>query len=454
MTSLVISAAPIVIALPLVAGALTLFLRRWPWAEGGLAALASALAAALLVVARDAPLNLGLVVIDPSAPLFVLGRTLQLEANTQLILAALFAGTAPVLAVAAALPRQGVFFYPLVLGVLSAFAASLMVRPLLFGALAIEAAAAFAAVLIQADRQGARSTQGAVRYLVSATLALPMFFLAFWLAERTPALEGDATSLPVALLLLGNGLLLGAIPLYSWLHAVAKDAPPIVVSTVAVVVLGAAQAWLLRLWDVLAWFQNAAGARFALLLSAQVIWAGVVLIAWAQRSWARLMACALFLEVGAALWSAGVGRVGAEAAFSIAARGLVFAALGAGLHLLRPQPCAEGGVCYAREPLLLALISFMALAGAPGTIGFAVRWLLVRASMESGVETAGLVALAGASLVLGALRTALPMLRCPAPSAPPAKEARLTRLLVGVAIVLLVGFGLLPSPLFFGSIPR
>ncbi|MCS7087672.1 MAG: hypothetical protein NZL91_03115 [Thermoflexales bacterium] len=452
MTSLTLSAAPLLVVLPLAAGALTFLVRRWSWAEGAIAAVACALVASLLAAPTAATVHLGVITLSLDAPFVVLGRTLQIDASNRLALAGLFSGAVFLFALSSALPRQGDFFYPLALGMLGTLAAGLVVRPLLFAALAIEVAAALGALLIQANRLGARSTQGAARYLVSGTLAMPTFFLAFWLADRAPTLEGEAATLPVVLLVLGSGLLFGAIPLYSWLHAAAQESPPMVVAAIGAIALGFSQAWLLRLWSVLDWLRASALAQEVLLVGAQAIWVGVALIAWAQRSWSRVLACVLFLEVANALWSVATSGATPLAAtvFGIAARSLMLSALGLGLSYLRPVRRADGTIGYACSSLLLVLTSVMALAGLPGTVGFVERWLLVRA-IESSVEPIGLMALAGVSLFAGALRNALPLLRCAENAEQAQHDAHIMRLAVAAALVLLIGLGLWPSLLSLGA---
>ena len=58
---------------------------------------------------------------------------------------------------------------------LAAVSGALMIRPFVFAALALEAAAALAALMIQAERNGERSTLASMRYLITTTLALPLF---------------------------------------------------------------------------------------------------------------------------------------------------------------------------------------------------------------------------------------------------------------------------------------
>ena len=110
------------------------------------------------------------------------------------------------------------------------------------------------------------------------------------------------------------------------------------------------------------------------------------LTAWAQRSFGRVMACGLAVEIGALLIQAGLGTVlSIEAiAIGIGARAISFGLLALGVSLLRQEFGSDefdalrgAGRRLVWAPLAIG-IGGLSLAGLPGTIGFVSRWMSIR----------------------------------------------------------------------------
>jgi len=414
-----IPAAPLVVLIPLASGVALFALQRWLRAEAVFAALVCLFVGLAIILLPASPLPIvpgADVVISLDAPLDVLGRTLRVQSEDRVLLGLLFIASALLFLLSWRAP-QGRPFVPLGLMVLAALVTALLVRPFLYAALAFEVAAAFAVLMIQAERGGERSTLGALRYLSAATLAMPLLLLAGWVIDSASAPSPiDAASAEstygsaVVLLLASFGLLLGAIPIFTWIHPVFRDAPPLVAAFLAAVGLGAAGFLLMKLIQAYPWL------RLVPLFSQSLIAGGLIMVAfggvlaWAQRSFSRLMACAVFVEVGCLLLNLGsISRAGAEAvAFSLPARALALGTFGLGVWRLREARNSDDFVAVRglRDVWAgLALgIGGLSLAGLPGTLGFVSRWLTVQAYGLSDPESLALLTFAQVSIGIGLVR--------------------------------------------------
>jgi len=414
-----IPGAPLVVLIPLMSGAAIFVLRRWIRAEAVVAALLCLLISALIIFVPTTPLPIvpgAYVAISLDAPLEVLGRTLRVQPEDRALLGLLFIAAALLFLLSWRVP-QGSLFVPLGLMALAALVAALLVSPFLYAALAFEAAAAFAVLMIQAERGGERSTLGALRYLIAVTLAMPLLLLAGWVIDSASvpspvdAASAESTYGAAAILLLISfGLLLGAIPIFTWIHPVVHDAPPLVAAFLTAVGIGAASFLLMKLLQAYLWL------RLIPLFSQSLIAGGLVMIAfggvlaWAQGSFSRLLACAVFVEVGCLLLNLGsASQAGAEAvAFSLPARALALGTFGLGVWRLRAARNSDDFVAVRGLRDVwggFALgIGGLSLAGSPGTLGFVSRWLTIQAYGLSDPESLALLSFAQISIGVGLVR--------------------------------------------------
>jgi len=405
-----------VVLIPLAAAVSAYLLRRWRSLESLAALIGCGLVIALLSQPATTTIPVPGLPIEVGGRLDLLGRTLTVQESDRLPLVVVLASALVVLGLSWRLP-QGRLFAPLGLVILSLVCAGIMIRPFVFAALAFEAAAAMAAVLIQAERMGPLSTVGAQRYLVLSSLALPAFLGAGYVIGQAlnvtePALQSAAYQPAALLLALGFALLAGAVPLYTWTHAVANQASPLVTAFLATVVTGAVTFLFLEFKQQFDWFRGSPDVREAInLFGVTTLLLGGV-IAWAQRSWGRILACCLSVDLGVVLLMlnhetpASVEAV----AFAIAARGLSLGVFGAGLSALRSYTGTDdfarlrgAGRRYPLAALAIALGAF-SIAGLPGTVGFVVRWLNVRVLSETDLEVMMIMLLAGVSIGWGVLR--------------------------------------------------
>lgn len=414
-------AALLVIAIPLAGATFAYFGRRWQTLEVLIALVTLAAGIVLLAQPITGAISLPGLTIDIDTPLNLLGRVLRIRGPERVPLLLLFICTAVIFALSWRSP-QGWTFIPIGLAMLSAMSAALLIRPFVYAALALEAAAALAVLMIQAERQGERSTIGAMRFLVCTTLALPLFLLAGWSIDRAGTINlsdlnavATAYGTPIILLLAGFAFLLGAIPLYSWIHPVAKDAPPLVTAYLGTISIGAVSFLLLSFWQEFAWLRSSpttlnvmtAGGMLLLLFGASM--------AWAQRSFSRVLAAALFVDLGCTLLMfVNITPLAVEAlAFSVIARAIGLSVFGIGIWRLRAMRGDDDFVSVRNVGDLWTMLALLAgglsIAGMPGTVGFVARWSTARAYSSTDAEGLVLMLVACGSVGIGLMRGVIAM---------------------------------------------
>lgn len=450
-------ASLVVFVLPLAAGTLAFVLRRWRSIEVLIAAVACAMAM-LLLAQPDGASFFGL---EVNGQLDLFGRTLQIDPRDRSALLLMF-GCGLLLIVASLRTPENWTFVPAGMMLLGVLSATLMIRPFQYAGLLYVVAGALGALLIQAEHSGERSTLGATRFLVISVIALPMFLGAGYVSERAaavtdPELISGAYAPAVQFLIIGFGLVMGAIPLFTWVHPVAKDAPPLTTAFISVTGIGAASFLLLGLMGDFAWLRNAPLMSGALSSGAVLLLAVSAALGWAQNSLSRVLACGILLEIGCTLLAiASNTQQSIEAiGFGMMARALTLGLFGIGAALLRER---NGGDEFSairgsgmREPWLALAVGLggLSLAGMPGTVGFVSHWLHLRA-FDGNAEQVALTVLAGISVAAGVLRGLAAMFE-PADGTQPraksmlAEQARGELWTVGIGTVLMFVFGLFPG---------
>ena len=460
-----IPVALLVVALPIIGAIPAILLRRWRSMELIVVLLTCGIVLMILSQPTTAPFSLLGLEFETNAPLNVLGRTLQVRNTDRTTLLLLFLG-ASVLFACAWGATQSWSYIPVGMGMLSLLSAALLIRPFVFAALAFEAAAAVCVLMIQAERTGERSTLGATRYLTVTTLALPLFLGAGYVIRQASAisdpLEQAASLLPaIDMLLLGFAFLLGALPLFTWIHSVSKQAPPLATAFLITVANSAALLLLLDFYEEYAWFAHSATVVVVLQFGGILLIVLGGLLAWAQNSFARVLACGLMIDIGSMLMAAGSGSpsgVGAIA-FNILARALSLGLFGIGLSILRQRAYSSDrfedirGLGFEHRWAAFALgAGGLSLVGLPGTIGFVARWMSARAISTFDVNGMVVMVLAGISLSIGIARGMIRLFDAPwreaaqrhRNAASPTVIEMVTLLVMGSAVLF---FGLFPGPL-------
>jgi multicomponent Na+:H+ antiporter subunit D len=406
--------ALLIVAVPLVAAIPALALRglrifELPIAVG--ACLFVILLLALPAAGGSTVLAIGSYQIELNAPLTILGRTLRVRDFDRYALILIFSAAALIFPLSVR-ANQGWTFVPLGLAMLSALSVALMIRPFVFSALALEVAASLAAMMIQVEREEAHeqhrvATLGALRFLTIVTLALPCFLGAgYVVAQAAQAVAPDAAAYApaVTLLLIGFALLLGALPIFTWTHPVARDAPPLVTAFLATVYLGAITFLFLSFRQEYEWFR--ASPLIAGAANLRDPHAGLGgLTARAQRR-LRVMACGWLSKWGVAD-PGRLGTVRSRPRHRYRARAISFGLLALACQAARQSSSDEFDAL--REPgadiCALAIgIGGLSLAGLPGTIGFVSRWMSIRSLALGDQELMMLSILASASVGIAVVR--------------------------------------------------
>lgn len=444
-----------------VASAAALAINQRPLFSVGVAAVIIALLSGLVALPEGTQLALPGILLDFTQPFNVLGRALAFSEISRPATAALLTASALLLAFAWNTP-QGKYFVPLGVALTFFLFVALTARPFAYAALAFQATAVVGALLIQGDRAGPRSTLSSWRYLVSATLALAALFFAGWLADRAARVAvtdltdaAVAYEVPIALMLISFVLLLGAVPLYSWIHPAVKDAPPMAAALLGAVALGATQLWVLDVWRELDWLRGDT-ARSVLSTVGSLLLVIAAVLAWAQRSFVRVLAAALFAEAGAGLLLVVLNSDRTDDALLLAVlvRSISLGAFCLGLAVLNDPPgrTPNPDTRLRLWALGAVVLGGMSLAGAPGTVGFVSRWVAIRTVSQTDLESLLLILAASASIGIGVLRSAYQILvadtaevRVQADAKPPPSDNLAVRITLAVSMALVVLFGLWPS---------
>ena len=451
-------ASVLVFLIPLIAGATTYALRHMH----AMRIIVAAAACALVMLLLAQPFDTAVIGVPVDGRLDLLGRALQVHPQDRLALLSLF-GCAVLLLVASWRTPENWTFVPIGMAMLSVLSAALMVRPVQYAGLAFVIAGALGALMIQADQTIHRATQGARRYLISSVLALPAFLGAGYLAQRAAATsEADAAAAAygpaVVLLLLGVILVIGALPLFTWIYSTAQDAPPLTTAFLGTIGVGAASFLLLTFVREFSWFHDSETMRTTLRAGGIVLLLTVTALGWTQQSLSGILGSALLLDLGCVLLeTAARTQQGVEAiAFGIMARALSMGLFSIGAALLRERCNGDDFAAIrgvgSREPWLALAIGMggLSMAGLPGTIGFVAGWVNMRA-LSAEVEIILIIALAGLSIAIGVLRALSASFDgVTAPTKIEYEQARGERWTVGIFIALVLGLGFLPmllSPL-------
>jgi NADH:ubiquinone oxidoreductase subunit 2 (subunit N) len=408
---------------PVLIAILTALLRRWPRIATLVGSGSVALLTGFIAVVGPAA---G----DQAVEIHPLGRTLMLDAATARILLLLYGGTAVLLLMASLWP-QGADFGPAAIAALAPLAFALMIRPFVYGVVALVAAATLQVGVIQAGRAG--STRGAMHYLTVMVLAAPFFLVAGWMLESEQLVFlGTLWRLLIA----GIALLLAAVPFHFWIRPVVEEAPPLAV----VFVLGLGQ--LVSVTFVVLILQEHAvfaqtGLQTWLRVAGVVTMGGAGLLAFAAVDGRQAVAYSALLDMGAVLATLGAGTAGVPVLLTLLiARTLALLLAAVGLFQFEAADEPETNRWW---PVLLSWYGAFSLIGLPLTPGFAGRW---GAIALVGTQSPWLAAAAIAGVGLGAAGLWRTLPRSTLPMGDAFRRRRLALSQV-IAILLLLVAGLL-----------
>lgn len=429
--------------LPLAGGPVLYLLRRWKV----VALLAAVASLAFVVLAWQMP--------GGSVALSEVSLTLDPLGQATLSLAFIAGGFS---FLAAWYVPQGRSFPALGLLTLGLLAAAIMLKQLAFVALVVEMAAVPAVFILQGERHG--STQGALRFLVITTLALPFLLLASWRIDLYVANVDNAVYLGQVALFLGIGFFLwfALFPFHGWIPATAAESPPgvaafiynsfFLVGLTALVQTIQAQSWLA---DNQLFFR-------ALLVGGLMTAAFGGIAAALHRNLSALLGYAALSSAGVVLVALGSGtQLGALAAgLEAVSRTLALTLIASAVASFRRYVPGDGfdqlGGVARKMPFTTfgLLVGGMSLAGIPLSAGFAARWLLFRSLSVGDYWPIAALFLGGAGVALGytrALRASLAGRPQETGDPGPRREPIGATTLIVIMAIICLAIGLYPQPI-------
>ena len=419
--------------------------RRW---ATGAALLASAVSLAAAGV---------LLAVPPGLETSFLGRPLLFDPLRGSLLSAILVGM-PVLLLFSSRVAEGWSFAPFALVSLGAAVAAALAESLLLAALLLEISGMILVFLIQSGPD--RRTGAATGFMVAWTLALPPLALASWIGDQVALQpdDGGMIRLGAALLILGLGLLLGAVPFHGYLAGMAASAPPTVTAlfltafqaVVLIVLVGQLESGPLLM---------AAGAGEILLVGGALSVLGGGLLSLLRPSPGRLLAYAASADLGVILVGLGTLSEGgiSSALFHLLPRTLAIWSVALAWSLMRHVAGAHedllprGAARWAPWLAVVYLLGGLALAGVPPLGTFVTRWGIYRAVADQAPGLAALLLAGSLAVAWAYAREAVPLL---AEAAPPSGGMRRPATLLVLAVAAgAVGMGLYPQLLWRVVVP-
>jgi NADH-quinone oxidoreductase subunit N len=349
-------------------------------------------------------------------------------------------------------------------------------RDLMIIFLGIELMSIAVYVLAGLNRRSPRSAEAAIKYFLLG--AFSTAFLLYGIALVYGATGstnlatigetvakyrlGDSPMLlaGIALLLVGFGFKVAAAPFHMWTPDVYEGAPTPITGYMAAAVKAAAFAAFIRVW--LEGF-NGAYVRW----HAAVWWLAAItmvlgnVVALAQQNLKRLLAYSSIAHSGFVLVAIVVGTPAGSSAFLFYLFAYTLATMGAFAVVVALGEPGEGdltidsysGLWNDRPWMAAAMTVFMlALLGFPivGGIGFLAKWYVLQAALQAPAPQTKLAVLLVITTTISAgyyLQVVRVMYMKPRPAdAPrPLPAGGLTRIVIGVAAILIVALGLFPD---------
>lgn len=367
--------------------------------------------------------------------------------------------------------------------VLVLFAASGMMilagaRDLMVVFLGIEIMSVAVYVLAGLDRRSARSAEASLKYFLLGAFATGFLLygiaLVYGATGQTQLAEisrmivkHDLARNPmlligIGLMLVGMGFKVAAAPFHMWAPDVYDGSPTPVTAFMAATVKAAAFATFLRIWYE-AFFNVFGGWAHAVWWLAVVTMIVGNVVALAQKNIKRMLAYSSIVHSGYLLVAVTAASALASTAFTFYVLAYTLATFGAFAVVSVMQRAGETdarisdyeGLWHVRPWLAAAMaVYLLALLGFPvfGGVGFFAKWYLIQAAMASTVGLAGLVVILVLTSVISAgyyLQVVRVMFMKPRAegAADPAPVGALTRAVIAVTVVLILGLGLFPSRL-------
>jgi len=403
----------------------------------------------------------------------ILGRPVELNQLSQIMLVLLFSTAAILFLVAAPLTlfhrkrdvasrktSRGQTFHTVGLATLSVFAAASLSRHLGITAMLVEVAAIFTVLIIQGQRLA--STRAAQRFLVLMTLALPLFLLAAWRIDQYQLSGGlqSVNYLQQTVLLIGIGfaLWLAVWPFHSWQSTIAAEASPPIAAFVLISFPIVVFSTLLNLLADSLWLVMSSSLTWFMILTGGVTALVAGILASVQRGFSPLMGYTALFDLGLILVISGIGghTVVPTILVGLTIRALALTLIAASLLAIQRHTADDGfaQITGLARHLPVATIGLMigglTLVGIPLTIGFPLRWQLLQSIAEIDSLWPVLLVLAGFGVSIGYLRGLRALLSFkkeerPDQAALSIQEPRSLLIIIAILVVICIVLGLFPS---------
>ncbi len=407
--------------------------------------------------------------LPPDVVLNLLGRSIELDSLSQVMLTILFLATSVLFLIPLLCPpstsgtthsgvkgKEEKIFYPAGLAILAFFVAASLSHHLGITAIFIQAAAILTVFVIQGERLD--STRAALRFLTLMSLATPFFLLAAWRIDLYQLGGGQASAINLeqTIFFVGFGfaLWLAVVPFHSWLTTTAAESSPATAAFVLIAFPIVVFLTLIHLLADLPLLVDSAQLVRAIIIAGVAtafIGGGFALV---QRGFSQLMGYSALYDLGCILTGLGLGGHAAVitvlAALSV--RTLALTLIAIGVSAVRMRVAGDGFAQVkglAREiPMAVAalMIGGGILAGVPLLAGFGPRWQIIHTGAEVNPVLPALLVLGGLGVAIGYLRGLRAMI---APGHGPARvtfaEPRLLLALISLLIVVSILLGLFPA---------
>ena len=333
-------------------------------------------------------------------------------------------------------------------------------------------------VLTGLNRRSARAAEASLKYFLLGAFATG--FLLYGIAlvygatgqtqlvEIGAAIRGHQLTrnpmllVGIGLLLVGLAFKVAAAPFHMWAPDVYDGAPTPVSAFMAATVKAAAFASFIRIFYEAFYFTYIGWANAVWWLAVVTMVVGNV-VALAQTNIKRMLAYSSIVHSGYLLVAVTASSALASTAFTFYILAYTLASFGAFAVVASMQVPGEtdaritdyDGLWHVRPGLAIAMaVYLLALLGFPvfGGIGFFAKWYLLQAAIASpaGILTLAVVVVLTSVISAGYyLQVVRAMFMKPRPEglADPAPIGGLTRSVIAVTVVLILGLGLFPSRL-------
>lgn len=343
---------------------------------------------------------------------------------------------------------QGWSFYPFGLLILACIFTAITSQHLGLAALVVEIAVLLSVFIIQGGRVG--STRAALRFLVMMTLAVPLFLLAAWQFDRGSVSLGNTVALLAGA---GFSLWLGIAPLHGWVSSIASEAKPGIAAFIMIVFPSLAIVTLIQLLSRAPWLLEIPSLTDVMVAAG--LFTAIVggLFASTQRAFGPLMGYAALFDTGLSVTALGLGAAHGYSVLmiSLLVRILALVLIAAATSAIESKTGGNqfqqmrGIAAQLPIPTIGLMVGGLTLAGAPFTIGFVARWLLLQSAVNINAQWPLLILLGGIGVAVGYIRGLQAMVKPISEMETLAVQIWPLNAIIGSLVLISLGLSLFPN---------